>query len=87
MKFLFHREAEREFDIAVEYYEGCRPGLGLEFAAEVYAAVKWIAAYPAATVRINELPSLAWRSSLFFRCYPVRHRRSHAWSPECSRGA
>ena len=53
MKFSFHREAEREFDIAVEYYEGCRPGLGLEFAAEVYAAIKRIAEYPEAWTPIS----------------------------------
>ena len=46
MRFYFHREAELEFDAAVEYYEGCQPGLGLRLAEEVYASIKRIAEYP-----------------------------------------
>ena len=34
MRFYFHEDAESEFDMAVEYYEGSRSGLGLEFAKE-----------------------------------------------------
>jgi hypothetical protein len=39
MRFLFHPAAENEFDLAVEYYETCQPGLGLEFAEEVYSTI------------------------------------------------
>ena len=39
MKFYFHEHAENEFDRAVEYYEDCRRGLGIEFAQEVNAAI------------------------------------------------
>ncbi len=46
MKFYFHPEAEAEFDRAVEYYEQCQPGLGLEFMEEVYAAITRIIQYP-----------------------------------------
>ena len=45
MRFCFHREAEHEFDHAVEYYEGCQSGLGLDFAGEVYAAIERVAEY------------------------------------------
>jgi hypothetical protein len=34
MTFSFHPCAEKEFDMAVSYYEECRSGLGLEFAEE-----------------------------------------------------
>ena len=48
MKYTFHSEAEAEFQAAVEYYEGCLEGLGLDFAAEVQAAVENILSYPTA---------------------------------------
>jgi len=48
MRFYFHEDAEREFDKAIEYYEGCRPGLGLEFAQEVYAAITRVVQFPKA---------------------------------------
>ena len=35
MRFLFHPGADKKFDLAVEYYESCQSGLGLEFAEEV----------------------------------------------------
>jgi toxin ParE1/3/4 len=46
MRFLFHPAADDEFDLAVEYYETCQPGLGLEFAEEVYATIARITEYP-----------------------------------------
>jgi len=46
MKFYFHPEAEAEFDRDVEYYEQFQPGLGLEFAEEVYATITRIIQYP-----------------------------------------
>jgi hypothetical protein len=46
MKFYFHEDAEFEFDKSIEYYEGCRTGLGLEFAQEVYAAIERIKRFP-----------------------------------------
>ncbi len=35
MKYLFHPEAESEFDQAIEYYEEKEAGLGYDFAVEV----------------------------------------------------
>jgi hypothetical protein len=49
MKFFFHQDAEAEFDSAIDYYEQSKPGLGFEFAEEVYATI----------ARINEY-SEAW---------------------------
>lgn len=46
MKFSFHPRAEEEFDEAVQYYENCQKGLGLEFAEEVYATIERVVAYP-----------------------------------------
>lgn len=48
MRFYFHPKAESEFDDAVEYYEDCKPGLGLEFGKEVYATIARIIEYPKA---------------------------------------
>jgi hypothetical protein len=38
MTYSFHPEAEDEFNKAVEYYEEIEPGLGYDFAVEVYSA-------------------------------------------------
>jgi hypothetical protein len=46
MRFYFHEYAETEFDNAVEFYEDCRRGLGIEFAKEVYATIDRIIQYP-----------------------------------------
>jgi hypothetical protein len=46
VRFYFHPRADEEFDEAVEYYEDCQVGLGLEFAEEVYAAIGRVSEYP-----------------------------------------
>jgi plasmid stabilization system protein ParE len=46
MNFFFHPKAEQEFDEAVRYYEDCQPGLGVEFAEEVYATIARISQFP-----------------------------------------
>jgi hypothetical protein len=46
MRFQFHPAADEELDLAVEYYERCQSGLGLEFAEEVYATIARIIDYP-----------------------------------------
>ena len=48
MKFYFHEDAETEFDEAVDYYEECRAGLGMEFAKEVYATIARVVQFPEA---------------------------------------
>ncbi|MBA2880649.1 hypothetical protein HNR65_000967 [Desulfosalsimonas propionicica] len=54
MKYHFHEAAALEFENAVEYYEECSNGLGLEFAAEVNAAIERIALYPESWTRVSE---------------------------------
>lgn len=53
MNFYFHPRAEEEFDDAVDYYESCQSGLGLEFAEEIFASIERIAAYPDAWAELS----------------------------------
>jgi len=46
MNYFFHPEAKKEFLDAVDYYESCSEGLGLEFANDVYATIQRILHYP-----------------------------------------
>lgn len=48
MRFNFHPRASKELGEAVQHYEMCQIGLGLEFAEEVYAAIRRISEYPTA---------------------------------------
>lgn len=52
--FDFHPEAEAELSAAVDYYESCQEGLGLDFAIEVHAAVKRIVEHPKAWPILDE---------------------------------
>jgi plasmid stabilization system protein ParE len=46
LKFFLHDDADAELDAAVAFYEACRPGLGLDFAAEVYRSIELACDYP-----------------------------------------
>jgi len=46
MRCRFHPDAEAELNEAVDYYEGCEDGLGMEFAKAVYAAIQNICQFP-----------------------------------------
>jgi hypothetical protein len=46
MKFIFHPEAEDEFNETVGYYEQCATGLGGDFGIEVFASIQNILSYP-----------------------------------------
>lgn len=48
MSFTFHPEAETEFNKAIEYYEEIEPGLGYDFAIEVYSTIQRSVAFPKA---------------------------------------
>jgi len=48
MKFIFHPEAEEEFEKTIEYYEKIQPGLGYDFAIEVYLTIQRITSFPGA---------------------------------------
>jgi len=54
MNFVFHPEAQRELNDAVEHYERIQPGLGSLFLEEAYAAVRRICAYPQAWARLSK---------------------------------
>ncbi len=46
MSFSFHPEAEEEFNKAIDYYEDIEPGLGYDFALEVYSTIKRSVEFP-----------------------------------------
>jgi len=48
MNFSFHPDAEEEFNNAIEYHEALEPGLGYDFALEVYSTIQRSAAFPTA---------------------------------------
>lgn len=48
MNFSFHPEAEEEFNQAIDYYEDIDPGLGYDFALEVYSTIQRAVDYPTA---------------------------------------
>jgi len=54
MKYSFHPEAKVELNEAVDYYNGCRSGLGSEFAREVYIAIQNILAHPEAWTPLSK---------------------------------
>ncbi len=54
MTLSFHPEAEAEFQGAIDYYEGCEPGLGYDFSIEVYSTLQNILLYPTAWPVVEE---------------------------------
>ena len=46
MRYVFHPEAEVEFDAAIDYYEDREPGLGYDFAVEVHSTLENILSFP-----------------------------------------
>ena len=46
MRFIFHPEAEDEFLQSIEYFENSSPGLGEDFAGEVYHTIRNIVSHP-----------------------------------------
>ena len=54
MNFFFHPKAAEELNEAVQYYEQCQPGLGLEFTEEIYATIARIDEYPNAWAALSE---------------------------------
>lgn len=68
MKFTFHPQAEAEFNNAIEYYEEIEPGLGYDFAIEVYAAIQRSVALPKAWPVIDgEIQAFAGQSISLWR--------------------
>ncbi len=54
MKYFFHPGAVLEFNETINYYEECRPGLGAEFANEIYSTISRIIQYPKAWSRLSQ---------------------------------
>jgi hypothetical protein len=48
LKYSFHPSAETELNQAVDYYNQCQGGLGLEFAKEIDTAIQNILSFPQA---------------------------------------
>lgn len=53
MSFVFHPAAEEEFAAAVDWYEARQPGLGVDFAVEVRAAISRAVALPNAWTELE----------------------------------
>ncbi len=53
MKYSFHPSARAELNDSIDYYEDYRPGLGLEFAEEVYSTIQRIIRFPEAWPRLS----------------------------------
>ena len=73
---VYRRAARHEFDAAADWYEAQRPGLGVEFVAEIDRAVQLAAETPVRfpvmhrdvrCVRVRRFPY-----SVFFRAEPRR---------------
>lgn len=54
MKYRFHPAAEAELNDAVDFYDECQEGLGLEFLKEVYAAIESICKFPLAWTPLSK---------------------------------
>ncbi|WP_366923730.1 type II toxin-antitoxin system RelE/ParE family toxin [Metallumcola ferriviriculae] len=54
MKYYFHSKAKKEFLDAIEYYESCSKGLGLEFTNEIYSTIQRIIQMPNAWSEYTE---------------------------------
>ena len=54
MKYSFHPSAKIELNAAIDYYEECQAGLGIEFAKEIYSAIRRILQFPEAWSRLSE---------------------------------
>jgi len=48
MRFVFHPDAEEEFNKAIDYYEELQNGLSARFANEVYLTIQRILSFPKA---------------------------------------
>ncbi|MCJ8273485.1 MAG: type II toxin-antitoxin system RelE/ParE family toxin [Psychrosphaera sp.] len=54
MSFLFHPQAEFEFNESIDRYEAIETGLGHDFATEVYEAIQRAVALPQAWMKIDD---------------------------------
>ena len=59
MKYLFHPDAENELNIAIDYYEECKKGLGIEFAKEIQKTIQRIIQFPNAWHKFDKNPNIS----------------------------
>jgi len=53
LKYSFHPDAEKELNDAIDYYNECQNGLGLDFAKEVYSTIQNILSFPQAWAQLS----------------------------------
>lgn len=54
MRYHFHPGAEAELNEAVDYYDRCQDGLGLEFAKEIHSTIRTICDFPFAWTPLSK---------------------------------
>ncbi|QVL54247.1 MAG: type II toxin-antitoxin system RelE/ParE family toxin [Cyanobium sp. M30B3] len=54
MQIVFHPDAQDELNLAINHYEDNEPGLGYQFAIEIFAAVERIKANPRLWPLLND---------------------------------
>ena len=54
MKYFFHPEAQKELNLAINYYEDCQKGLGFDFTNEVYKTIQRVINFPNAWQKVDE---------------------------------
>ena len=54
MNYHFHPDAESELNEAVDYYNRCQEGLGLEFAKEIHSTIQNICSFPHAWTPLSQ---------------------------------
>ena len=54
MNYSFHPRAKEEFLEAIEFYQSCSAGLGLEFANEIYSTIPRIIQFPTAWSKFSK---------------------------------
>lgn len=54
MSYRFHPEAEAELTLSIDYYESIEPGLGYDFAIEVYDTIHRIVDFPKAWTIVED---------------------------------
>ena len=53
MSYRFHPEAEAELNLSLDYYESIEPGLGYDFALEVYETIQRVVDFPKAWTTLD----------------------------------
>jgi plasmid stabilization system protein ParE len=53
MSYRFHPEAEAELNLSIDYYESIEPGMGYDFALEVYETIQRVVDFPKAWTTLD----------------------------------